>query len=303
MRPWKTEPREENGNPSSRGAGRAAIGATVVAAALLATAISGCKKEPAAGGSCELASEGEVTCLDAKTALLCSNLRLSPLPCRGEKGCSITGNVAVCDVTVAKEGDACDPKTESDYDGARDRTCAEDGKSALACREGKFAVDRLCRGEKGCDPVAVRKGELSACDRSLAEMGDPCEPRRFAGNGETEGICSVDRKNALVCDGAERGHFVLGRSCGGPKGCGVVAATPSRDYPLSACDESVATLGAPCGKPQADSATCSADGAVVLKCDKDSLTWAKVKDCQQGTKCAYRTGDVILSDLECAPSP
>ena len=74
---------------------------------LALTGATGCKEHRAPGGKCGLAEEGQlVACDGSGSALLCRNLRLSAVPCRGARGCSGEAP-ASCDVALAQEGDPC----------------------------------------------------------------------------------------------------------------------------------------------------------------------------------------------------
>jgi hypothetical protein len=135
---------------------------------------------------------------DKKESLLCQRGKWKGVErCGGPKGCAIRGDILTCDARGAAQDDPCPgPGTYS---------CATDSKSRLACKGGKFAFDRYCRGEAGC-----RDSDVS-CDQSLSALGDPCGvPGMVA--------CSPDGKNEMLCQG---GHFAVQRDC--PGGCQVAA--------------------------------------------------------------------------------
>jgi hypothetical protein len=86
---------------------------------------------------------------DGTTLLLCLDGRVHPSrTCR--MGCSEDaahpGKVR-CDQRVAELGDACDPKTFA---------CSTDGGAALACINGRFAVQSKC--SRGCEPLGKGDG-------------------------------------------------------------------------------------------------------------------------------------------------
>lgn len=94
--------------------------------------------------------------------------------------------LAACGV---QEGDACESGGE----------CVGSSE-ALLCMGG--GIRRTpCRGAAGC----TMEGERVRCDRTLAEVGDPC-----AGGS----ACSTDSRAFLVCRG---GRYAVGAEC--PAGC------------------------------------------------------------------------------------
>lgn len=100
-----------------------------------------------------------------------------------------------------------------------------------------------CRGAKGC---AVT-GNVVDCDMSQAEEKDFCDQD---GNFS----CTSDRKAQLKC---EKNAWKVDTRCSGPKGC---TTSPK----LVECDDSIASVGDPCSKP--DHHTCAADKSAVLVC-------------------------------------
>src|SRR5262245_44050376 len=75
---------------------RAAAGAAFVTLVIAGACAAGCEEPPKPGGKCNLTDEKKlVACHGAGAALLCRNLRLSEVPCRGPKGCS--GAAPYCD--------------------------------------------------------------------------------------------------------------------------------------------------------------------------------------------------------------
>ena len=100
-----------------------------------------------------------------------------------------------------REGDACD-------EGGGCTGAAE----ALLCLGGELRRT-ACRGPGGC----TTEGERARCDRSLAEVGDPC-----AGSS----ACSTDSLSFLVC---REGRFVIGAEC--PGGCRIESDRARCDHP------------------------------------------------------------------------
>lgn len=148
----------------------------------------------------------------------------------------------------------------------------------------KFVTARLCRGPKGCALVA----HGPVCDRIFAEPGDAC-------SSDHANACAVDGKAELECvdtPGTKYGVFAVARLCVGPEGCkpghlvsdGLVTTTP---WPH--CDQSVATLGAACGKGDSNHRTCSADATTVLRCDSTTWTYVKETSCAPKGACVYVT--------------
>lgn len=250
---------------------RAALG-LAVAGALSAFTLSACHGGGEDPRKCAIAEEGKlVVCLDPQTAGLCTNLRTSSIPCRGKQGCRPAGERgASCDPSLGREGDPCfvDRAFAS---GPPGEVCSEDGKAKLVCREGKVALVELCRGAKACT-TAPGAFSGATCDRTRAEVGDPCN---HGSHHEGMGTCSLDGKSVLQCDRDEDGKFAVSRVCSGPKGCTTVDSAP-------ACDASVAEAGAVCGKDDQNRVTCGADGTVVRCTDG---TWKKERDCAKGTHC------------------
>jgi hypothetical protein len=239
---------------------------------LAGAALSACHGGADEKSKCLIAEEGKlVTCLDPKAAGLCTNLRTSPIPCRGKQGCRPAGDREVsCDPSVGRVGDPCfvEPVFGSSTPG---EVCSEDGKSKLVCHEGKVALVELCRGAKACS-TAPGAYSGASCDRTRAEVGDACN---HGSHKEGMGTCSVDGKSLLQCDRDEDGKFAVSRVCSGPKGCTTVDSYP-------ACDVSTASTGAVCGKDDQSRLTCGVDGTVIRCTDG---TWKKERDCAKGTRC------------------
>jgi hypothetical protein len=147
----------------------------------------------ASGDACiETADTSHACTVDHAEVLVCEGgkFRLSQ-HCRGEKACSVRDDAIDCDVSKGLEGDACI---------AGSIACSVDGKSVVACVEGRMRVRRTCRGPKACVVDATGK---PACDDSVASIGDACET-------EAKSVCSADAKALLRC---ERGKFVRKTAC------------------------------------------------------------------------------------------
>lgn len=131
-----------------------------------------------------MGEDDEYSCSpDKKRALVCKGDRFEPyLECRGPSGCSILGRTVSCDTSVAATGDPC--KTQGAV------ACGEDQRHMLACRDGRFALQRYCRGPSGC----VLKGDTPSCDETLSLAGDPC-------GVPGQVVCAVDKTMELVCQG------------------------------------------------------------------------------------------------------
>jgi hypothetical protein len=248
-----------------------------------------CKEAIVEGGKCTLAEQGSlIGCKDPQAALRCDNLRLQALPCRGEMGCRTGGERgASCDESVGREGDPC--QSEGHRESREWVVCAEDKRATLICKDGKLVPGKRCGGKKGCVPRQLADYPDS-CDRSIAKVGEPCRESR---NFDVIGACSEDGKAMLGCDKDERGKFEVKLTCNGPKGC-------SGEGSDIACDRSVATPGAPCGKDDERSSTCAVGGASVLQCEGG--TWKKVLDCDAKSSCVYQRNSWLPKDL-CRPAP
>ena len=212
--------------------------ALLALAAAWATLLGACHARPAPGGKCKDAEP--IACVGKDRALVCVSGAWSELPCKGAAGCTVHGDSAECDDTIAAEGDPCPHDPPVDY------ACTPDHAEALVCQDGRFVVWRHCRGPALCQ---VEGGRNIRCDTTLGEPGDPC------GQAGTYS-CSTDRSLMLACDGAS---FRAASSCRGPAGCGV-----ERESRKVECDDAVAEEGDACD--QAKRITCSVDGKAELVC-------------------------------------
>jgi hypothetical protein len=152
-----------------------------------------CKPKP--GGTC---SGDRVECLDGKTELICQDGKLLATPCKGPKGCKISGTTLTCDVAGNAAGDDCARSQEGHS------ACSTDGKHVLECRDGKYE-SRPCLGPRGCKQEEGR----SICDISIAEANQSCGK-----DAVEQHACTPDKKHLLSC---RLGKMVALREC--PKGC------------------------------------------------------------------------------------
>src|SRR5260221_6210406 len=180
-RPTRRTPRD--------GVALRAIRTSVVAVLFLAPA---CRKAPVDGGACKPSERGALVCNAKDAALECRDGTWPPVPCRGPGGCVPAKQddprgpsaVAMCDESVAKEGDPC---AKRDRNADADHACSVERDRTLVCDAGKWVLGRPCRGPKGCS-VGLD------CDVILAAAGDPCDTRDVIRNA-----CTVDRKALLEC--------------------------------------------------------------------------------------------------------
>ncbi len=247
------------------------FGSVVVAASI---AISACAtSKPKAGDVCKIEDEGTIVCSGATTALLCKASRRVERACRGPKGCDGTARAA-CDTSLGREGDSCDPPPVDGLGGPL--VCTEDKGAILVCRNGALAIDMRCRGPKACDPTKhVNEDWKTSCDRTLAEVGDPCNTRSW--NTDRLGACSLDKKASLVCDKEEKGKLVVSHVCGGAKGCEVGHLQGDPGIPMPVCDRGAFAPTAACGKDDGDE--CAPDGVTLLKCKHETAKY-------EGTRCS-----------------
>jgi hypothetical protein len=188
--------------------------------------------------------------------------------CKGKGGCVHQGNADECDDTSGALGDPCPPGPPVDY------ACTGDSRSALVCKDGRFALWRNCRGKAGC---AFTSGRHLNCDTTLGESGDACEA---AGTYS----CSADQTQMMVCDGKALG---VASSCKGPLGCHF-----DRDEHKVDCDDTLAREGDPCDRP--NRITCGPNGQVELVCangDAGAPTYTKKRECRRSS-CRIENGDL-----------
>lgn len=245
--------------------------------ALWAGTVCGCDEPRKAGDTCKLSEGGKlVACEGRDAALVCDaggSNRLSRVPCRGPEGCTSRENRVWCDSSLGKIGERCHLEESDDA-----KVCSFDGSSLLICSDSKWQLDALCRGKNKC-----KKGD---CDRTVARAGDPCEERR-----DRLGACSEDGKLRLYCEEGEDQAFTFkaGAICSGPKGCWR-GRLGGDGPPMAVCDTSAQKAGAPCGKRQQSSTSCSADKRAVLKCE--DRKWNVSHSCAEGESCKEREGEI-----------
>jgi hypothetical protein len=106
----------------------------------------GCAVEDGARCDDSIGEEGDPCVLsgqhscgsDKKRALVCDGGKFRRwMSCRGPKGCSMSGGTVTCDSSAqGNEGDPCDAPGQ--------KTCSNDRKSELECRDGVFVKSRDC---------------------------------------------------------------------------------------------------------------------------------------------------------------
>jgi hypothetical protein len=79
------------------------------------------------GGACSVDHASMLGCEGGK--------RVRAAACRGPAGCALVGPKVHCDTSVAAEADPCEGTGAS---------CSADGRTLLACSNGKFKVERAC---------------------------------------------------------------------------------------------------------------------------------------------------------------
>ncbi len=205
------------GGPSRRAA---RLGLVLLGAALALALSAGCKKKTTSSAVGDLCKPGRVECLDKKTALLCGDGdAFIEVPCRGKLGCSVSGDIATCDRSIAQKGDPC----TAAEDGKDRAFCSDDARTALACREGKLAPAFECvKFDCHLD------GKKADCAQMVANEGGAC-------GTEGETLCGDDDRSLLRCKGHVLERYKL---CHGKEGC-KGARSPS-------CDDTLAREGDPC---------------------------------------------------------
>jgi hypothetical protein len=90
--------------------------------------------------------DGKKACSsDAKRVLTCAGGQTETrYQCRGERGCTVNQGKIDCDVSVARNGDACDTLFEGTF------ACTEDGAAIVKCNAGKFVPDETCKRGMRC---------------------------------------------------------------------------------------------------------------------------------------------------------
>jgi len=197
--------------------------------------------------ACSADGTKELRCRDAAFAIEWS--------CRG--GCTLdASNNPKCTPT-GEVGDVCRPDSI---------VCDGQGKTQLACVDGKLAPSRTCHGALGCETTP---GGGVRCDRTQAFEGEDCHE-------EGTGACDAGRRNVLVCQG---GHYKTQLHCLGPLACELPGNYSVR------CDKSVVELNEPCTEDGAVS--CTADGKQV-KCAEGKFGLDKKWKPAKGETCSNR---------------
>jgi hypothetical protein len=152
------------------------------------------------GDACSADDEGAAVCSSKDAMLACHGGSYALLPCRGSKGCVNAERRALCDTSLAEQGDPCRDENS--------KACSVDGVQVLICKEHSMQRFYLCRGPNGC---ASSAGKLS-CDTSVSKVGDACD-KKLEGQAFS---CSPDQSAILVCKG---GAFVLDETCKAGQKC------------------------------------------------------------------------------------
>jgi hypothetical protein len=154
---------------------------------------AGCKLESGAmvcdssgnaeGDPCPRDAEGEGRCtVDGKAVARCKSGAYAIITCGGPSGCTTDAGKALCDRSIAAEGDACGPEL------AAATPCDAGGNAVLGCRDGKLVRATPCLGPMGC---ALADGGI-VCDERVGVAG-------AAGCREGARACSEDGKSLLTC--------------------------------------------------------------------------------------------------------
>jgi hypothetical protein len=201
----------------------------------LGIALGGCRNAPPQEGAACASSSS--TCRDEHTALVCQGGKYFAAPCPGADGCHVVGDAARCDFRGAPKGAACVRNDDEPL------LCAEDGRSAFSCVDGKVKRDRC--GAQGCELVNGRM----RCD-VIPEPPRPGEPCKAEGADR----CAEGNASYVTC---KAGTWQLTSTCRGPLGCKWLASLES-----IACDVGVAQEGDACASGE----SCTADGSTWLVC-------------------------------------
>ena len=232
--------------------------ATALVAGLMLFALVNCNAlKKKVGDKC--ATNGQFTCNDPSTALLCAGGSLVNMPCRGPNGCTGSGPASTCDDDLGQAGEPCLAGSSGE-----NYACGTDMKSELACTGGKWTVASTCKGPQGCKVT----GLMVHCDDDFADLNDPC----VSSASDANYSCTPDKKTIVVC---QQNKFVEWEGCYGPKGCHI-------ENNNVFCDTTMGKEGDMCR--HADSHACDTEGKTMLHCSKDNK-WTKQMDCKkQGCK-------------------
>jgi hypothetical protein len=224
---------------------------TAVLAAALVVMLAACGK-PKLGGSCK--KEGDVTCVDDKSALVCVDSKWESEKCRSLNGCMSMGlGEGKCTNDGFEVGEPC-PGEEGNP------SCSADKKAMLTCTAKHWKKTDDCAGAHGC----VSSASGATCDKGTESEGATCTAQN-----EGNGACSPDKQKLLVCKG---GKMIAASTCRGQNGCR--EAGDKLD-----CDDSIAMAGDTCdeeGEP-----ACSTDKKELLHCK--SGKFAKIRACKRCT--------------------
>ena len=107
----------------------------------------------ALGDECD--NDGIKACSrDSRQVLSCRDGTMATLlECRGERGCLSVGSKLDCDLSIAAEGDPCEPKLEGHVG------CSPDHDALVRCHGGRFVLEEKCKGGHDC----VTEGTSSKC--------------------------------------------------------------------------------------------------------------------------------------------
>ena len=152
-----------------------------------------------AGDPCSSADEGAASCVGPQRMVVCRDGKYRFVDCRGAQGCANEAGRALCDTSVAEDGDQCSKEAS--------KACSKDGTRVLSCQAGAMRRLYFCRGEEGC---AASAGKVN-CDMSVAAKDDDCDAKM-----QDKNACSADGKSILVC---KQGRFVIDEPCKAGTGC------------------------------------------------------------------------------------
>jgi len=185
----------------------------------------------AQGDACIGPGEGAACTEDGSSLLRCRDDRFALVAtCGGPRGCYREEGAVRCDGSVA----AADTPCEGDS-----YACAADGRSLLACREGRWGVLHPT------DTCTIGDAGRLVWTGAYAVIGERC--------GEGGAACTADGR-LLRCDHGALAPFV---DCRGPTGC-------TTEGTRASCDQSIAEAGERCAA--AEGAACSVERDAMLRC-------------------------------------
>jgi hypothetical protein len=151
------------------------------------------------GDACSFSDEGAASCVGGQRMVVCRSGKYVFAECRGAKGCANAAGRAVCDTSLAADGDGCNKESA--------KACSTDGKQILSCKSGKMSSLLACRGDAAC----VAEGSKLNCDMSVARVGDVCDKTMDGKNA-----CDEKRLSILVC---RNGQFAFDEKCRANTAC------------------------------------------------------------------------------------